>query len=52
LKSEHLRYALLRDTELRDERQYGPFSTQIWSSPTAVQQKTLPALIQEAGCED
>ena len=30
-------------------RQYDPFYTQIWSSLTAVQQKTLLAVIQEAG---
>ena len=30
-------------------RQYDPFYTQIWSSLTAIQQKTLLAVIQEAG---
>jgi len=30
-------------------RQYDPFYTQIWSSLTATQQKTLLAVIQEAG---
>ena len=30
-------------------RQYDPFYTQIWTSLTAVQQKTLLALIQESG---
>jgi hypothetical protein len=30
-------------------RQYDPFYTQIWTSLTAVQQKTLLAVIQEAG---
>jgi hypothetical protein len=30
-------------------RQYDPFYTQIWSSLTAIQQKTLLAVIQESG---
>jgi hypothetical protein len=30
-------------------RQYDPFYTRIWTSLTAVQQKTLLAVIQEAG---
>ena len=40
---------LVEEAMLLIVRQYDPFYTQIWSSLTAIQQKTLLAVIQESG---